>query len=187
MLYWTLRTVRMLCLPIVSALIGETLIPGVAVAESKPRGIVTMQGSIIDTACAIDMASLYQHIEMPPLPIGQIVRDGFGPGIPFSIHLSDCTLHHQNSSLPDWSSFQVTFDGPVTNNGLFGVQGRAKGIGLKIIDGRGAVAQPGYPMALRDLQTGDMSLNFTLSLTSNHESLRSGDYRTIIRFKLDYY
>ena len=183
----TLKTMKMPYLLAAVALVGGAFISGAAVAEAKEHGTVTMQGSIIDTACAIEMASLYQHIEMPPLPVGQIIRDGFGPGVPFSIHLSDCTLHHQNPALPDWSTFQVTFDGSVTNNGLFGVQGRAEGVGLRITDERGAVAQPGYPMALRDLQTGDMSLNFTLNLAGNHERLRSGDYRTTIRFKLDYY
>lgn len=156
-------------------------------AAQGARGRVNMQGSIIDTACAIDMGSLYQSIEMPPLPIAQLLRDGEGPKVPFSIHLVNCTLQHYNPGLPDWYAFQVTFDGSATHSGLFGVQGQARGVGLQIVDEFGEVAEPGNPMNMRTLVPGSTDMKYTLRLAGNHEHLRAGNYSSIIRFKLDYF
>ncbi|MEG2265694.1 MAG: fimbrial protein [Acinetobacter sp.] len=146
-----------------------------------------MQGRIIDAACAIDMRSLYQSIEMPPVPIAQLLRDGEGPETPFSIHLVNCTLQHHNPALPNWYAFQVTFDGSATYDGLFGVQGYAEGIGLKITDEYGEVAKPGNPMNTHTLNSGPMEMKYTLRLAGTRENLRAGNYNSIIRFKLDYF
>ncbi|ASV56847.1 MrfB [Lelliottia jeotgali] len=156
-------------------------------ASQGARGRVSMQGSIIDTACAIDTGSLYQSIEMPPLPIAQILRDGRGPEVPFSIRLINCTLQHQNPALPDWYAFQVTFDGSTTSRGLFGIQGQARGIGLQIADAFGEIAEPGNPMNMHILEAGATEMKYTLRLEGNHEHLHAGDYSSIIRFKLDYF
>lgn len=156
-------------------------------ASQGARGKVSMQGSIIDSACAIDTGSLYQSIEMPPLPVAQLMRDGKGPEVPFSIHLINCTLQHHNPALPDWYAFQVTFDGLTTYSGLFGVQGQARGIGLQITDAFGEIAEPGNPMDTHILEAGATEMKYTLRLAGNHEHLHAGDYSSIIRFKLDYF
>lgn len=43
-------------------------------------GRVSMEGSITDTACAIDPGSLEQTIDMAILPISQLVENGVGNG-----------------------------------------------------------------------------------------------------------
>lgn len=156
-------------------------------AHDQGHGVVNMAGSIIDTPCAIDVPSRDQTIDMATLPLGQIIRDGQGPTRPFSIQLVNCTLTPLLPNRPDWSHFQVTFDGPTAHDNLFSVSGRARGVGLQIADAAGVIAIPGKPMPAYGLQLGDMRLNYTLRLMGDHQTLRAGTYQTTLRFKLDYF
>lgn len=158
-----------------------------AQAHDQGHGSVNMEGSIIDTPCAIDVASRDQTIDMSTLPVGQIIRDGHGPTRPFSIRLVDCALTPMLPNRPDWSHFRVTFDGPTAHDALFSVSGQARGVGLQIADNAGSIAVPGKPMPANDLQVGSMKLDYTLRLVGDHQTLRAGAYRTTIRFKLDYF
>ncbi|OKB66579.1 pilin [Serratia marcescens] len=171
--------------------VGASLLALLAAAGVQARdqghGRVNMEGSIIDTPCAIDVASRDQTIDMLTLPVGQIIRDGYGPTRPFSIRLVDCALTPMLPNRPDWSHFRVTFDGPTAHDDLFSVSGQARGVGLQIADIAGAIAVPGKPMPASALQVGSMRLDYTLRLVGDHQTLRAGAYRTTIRFKLDYF
>ncbi|WPU21985.1 fimbrial protein [Cedecea neteri] len=158
-----------------------------SLVQDQGHGTVSMAGSIIDTPCAIDVPSRDQTIDMATLPLGQIIRDGQGPTSQFSIQLVNCTLTPLLPNRPDWSHFQVTFDGPTVRGNLFSVSGRARGVGLQIADAAGAIAVPGKPMPAYGLQLGDMRLNYTLRLVGDRHSLRAGTYQTTLRFKLDYF
>lgn len=156
-------------------------------ASDQGHGRVSMEGSIIDTPCAIDVASQDQTIEMATVPVSDIVRNGSGPAQPFSIQLVNCTLASAAAKQSEFSHFLVTFDGSTERDNLFGVNGEARGVGLQIADATGSVAIPGQPMSAGELQPGDMNLNYTLRLMGNHQALVAGSYRTTVRFKLDYY
>ncbi|MBL5841188.1 type 1 fimbrial protein [Enterobacter asburiae] len=160
---------------------------GVAQGADHGRGRVSMKGSIIDTACAIDLGSQYQDIGMGPVPVGQIVRDGRGPDVPFSIYLVNCSLKRWGPDRPEWSTLQVTFDGTATGDGLFRVAGGAAGVGLQIADAGGVTAQPGVAMPARALQVGGMRLDYVLRLMRDRDALRQGEYHTTLRFKLEYF
>ncbi|RJF55529.1 type 1 fimbrial protein [Serratia inhibens] len=157
-----------------------------AARQTQGWGRVNMQGTIIDTACAITAGSREQVIDMETVPIADIIRDGQGITKPFSIELINCVLTRSNNKLPDWRHFQVTFDGEADGE-LFGVQGKAKGIALQIADGQGNIATPGKPLPLGDISLRAMQLNYALRLVSNNQSLRAGAYSSAVRFKLDYY
>ena len=150
------------------------------------EGLVRMQGAIVDTPCAIEMSSREQNIDMGEIPVSQIIRDGKGLTRPFSIQLINCVTARANLALPDWQSFQVTFDG-FNQNRLFSVQGEAKGVALKIIDYKGMSIIPGKALPKRLLQTDSMLLNFSMILVSNQQQLKAGQYFATIRFKLDYF
>jgi type 1 fimbria pilin len=149
-------------------------------------GVVNMQGAIIDTACAIDIDSRDQTIDMEVIPIADIIRDGQGRGKSFSIDLVNCDLQKQKHGATEWKHFQITFDGDAEGD-LFGVQGEASGVALRIIDDIGNTATPGKPLPLKDIIPSDMQLNYTLKLVANNHVLKSGDYFSVIRFKLDYF
>ncbi|EIM8480852.1 fimbrial protein [Serratia marcescens] len=159
-----------------------------AVAENSAQGWgrVSMLGAIIDTACAIDVNSRDQTIDMETIPLADITRDGQGRTKPFSIELVNCELARSDSRLPDWKQFQVTFDGDA-EGALFGVRGDASGVALKITDKAGNIATPGEPLPLEDIIPGNMQLNYTLKLVANNHALKVGDYFSSIRFKLDYF
>jgi type 1 fimbria pilin len=147
-------------------------------------GRVNMQGSIIDTACAIAVDSREQSIDMGVIPVADIIRDGQGRSKPFSIALVDCVLDRPGKA--DWKHFQVTFDGD-TEGDLFGVRGGASGVGLQISDGSGNIASPGKVLPFVDIIPGSMQLNYSLKLVANNHALKLGDYFSSIRFKLDYF
>ena len=43
---------------------------------SQGGGRVTLEGQIVDSACALDASSAYQLVEFDPLPMGQLIRQG---------------------------------------------------------------------------------------------------------------
>lgn len=143
-----------------------------------------MQGAIIDTACAIAVESREQTIDMETVPLADIVRDGQGRSKPFSIELVNCVLERPGKE--DWKQFQVTFDGDAEGD-LFGVYGEASGVALRIIDHAGNIASPGKALPLMDITPGDRQLNYTMKLVANNHALKSGEYFSSIRFKLDYF
>lgn len=145
-----------------------------------------MQGAVIETACAIDTDSRDQTIDISVMPLTKIIRDGQGLTLPFTIRLVNCVLNRVDDNLTQWQRFQVTFDGRV-DNGLFGVDGQAEGIALQLTDRHGNIIMPGNPTPLPDVVVSDRELNYFLRLVSNQKTLRSGEYTSTIRFKMDYY
>ncbi len=169
---------------VVSCLFSFPVVSVLADEHIAGWGRVNMQGSIIDTACAIAVDSREQTIDMGVLPLSDIIRDGQGRSQPFSIDLVNCI--NERPGKESWKKFQVTFDGEA-NGGLFGVNGNASGVALKIIDTQGNVAMPGKAMPPIDIVTGDSQLNYTMRLVANNQALKAGDYLSSIRFKLDYF
>ncbi|HHQ4314452.1 TPA: fimbrial protein [Serratia fonticola] len=169
-----------------SALCLLMLLPIQSSQAAAGWGRVNMQGAVIETACAIDTDSRDQTIDMSVLPLSQIMRDGQGLTRPFSIRLVNCVLDRIDDNLPQWQRFQVTFDGRV-DNGLFGVDGQAQGVALQLTDRYGNIIMPGNPTSLPDIVVGERELNYSLRLVSNQQTLRSGEYTSTIRFKMDYY
>jgi type 1 fimbria pilin len=169
---------------VISCLLSLHVISTSAADHVAGWGRVNMQGAIIDTACAIAVNSREQTIDMGVVPLADIVRDGQGRSKPFSIDLVSCIIERQGGD--EWKQFQVTFDGEADGN-LFGVSGDASGVALQIIDTYGNIASPGKTMPLVDIASGDSQLNYTLRLVANSQVLKSGDYFSSIRFKLDYF
>lgn len=164
---------------------------GVSTIQAAPtasagHGTVSMTGAIIDTACAIDIGSRAQVIALSTLPIGQLMREGKGPAQPFTIRLVNCTLSRPDPRLPDWQTFQVTFDGPADGSG-FHIDGAARGVALQITDGEGRIALPGVVQPAQAVKPGTLVLAYNLRLVGNAQRLQPGDYRATVRFKLDYY
>ncbi|AML56199.1 Major MR/P fimbria protein precursor [Serratia rubidaea] len=158
---------------------------GRAAPAAQGWGQVSMHGAIIDTACAIAAGSRDQTIDMETVPLGQIVRDGRGMTKTFSIELVNCVLERPGNK-PDWKFFQVTFDGHA-DGALFGVQGEARGVALKIDDGNGKRVIPGEPLAQESVTPGNRVLRYSMTLMPNHQPLKAGAYFSTVRFKLDYF
>ncbi|WP_413714880.1 fimbrial protein [Serratia ureilytica] len=157
-----------------------------AMSAGQGEGRVNMQGAIIDTACAIATESREQIVEMDIIPISEITRDGQGRSVPFSIELVNCVLERTDKHLPDWKQFRITFDGHVDGE-MFGINGNASGIALKITDAAGNIARPGEALPPVNILPGNYRLNYAMTLISNQRPLKAGDYFSSVRFKMDYY
>ncbi|MEE4411999.1 MULTISPECIES: fimbrial protein [unclassified Serratia (in: enterobacteria)] len=154
-------------------------------AASDALGRVNMKGAIVETPCAIEVGDRDQTLIMGNVPISQILRDGRGPEKAFSIRLFDCVLTSINPQHPGWKRFQVTFDGDADND-YFKTRGEANGVAMMIRDRQGNIATPGAALPAGNITPGDMHLRYTLNLVGNKENLRAGDFRSTIRFRMDY-
>lgn len=155
-----------------------------AAERDQGHGRINMQGSIIDTACAIAVDSRDQVIDMGVIPFADILREGHSKTKHFTIQLINCVLTRPEK--PDWHQFQVTFDGKHDGQ-YFGVNGDASGISLRITDENGYHVIPGKALPLQALALGERNLNYTLTLMPNQRQLRAGEYFATLRFKLDYF
>ncbi|CAI1221114.1 TPA: fimbrial protein [Serratia fonticola] len=144
-----------------------------------------VQGSIVETACAIDLGNRDQTIDMGSLSISHLLRDGQGAARPFTIRLVNCSLEKQQGNRPDWQYFRITFDGP-HERGLFKVSGQAKGVGLEIRDQDNKLSVPGSAMSPQQLTAGTHDLIYRLRLIANQQPLAAGKYNSQLAFKLDY-
>ncbi|EML7933742.1 MULTISPECIES: fimbrial protein [Providencia] len=153
--------------------------------DTRASATVKIRGSIVETACAIDVGSRDQTIDMGNLPLSTLHRDGQGPIRHFQIRLVNCVLARQDPAKPNWQYFRVTFDGS-QSRGLFTVNGQASGIGLQIQRDDGEIAIPGKGLPRQSLPVGERDLSYQLRLIANQDVLMSGQYSSQLRFKLDY-
>ena len=168
--------------------------PGVAgQAPAQGDGIVTLNGEVIDSACGLELASADQSIEMPPEPIGRLLRNTVGAPHPFQLRLVNCSLTRPDPSrpgetLPDWQHLRVTFDGARDREGRsFTAFGDSQGVAFHIWDSAGQESVPGVPMGLHPLKEGDMTLDYTLRLVGNGLPLVPGAHLAAVRFELEYF
>lgn len=152
-----------------------------------------LDGQVVDSACGLELASRDQTIEMPPEPVGRLLRNAQGAPHPFQLRLVNCSLsrpdpHRPGGSLPDWQHLRVMFDGASDRGGRsYAVFGESQGVALDIADSAGEGSVPGEPMSRKPLVEGDMTLNFTLRLVGNGRPMVVGPHRAAVRFKLEYF
>ncbi|MGC0850361.1 fimbrial protein [Pantoea agglomerans] len=156
-------------------------------AAQQGGGAVIIKGEVFYTPCAIDLDSRDQTIDMGVTPLSEIATKGYGPTRTFTVRLINCLmLPKPGQSQYDSEYYQITFE-PMTGTDRFSIQGDAEGIELAIHDTDGNHAQPGIPFPAKEVTTGSMSLNYALQLVSNGQTLKAGDYQSLIRFRMDYY
>ncbi len=166
-------------------LLSQLVFLPTALAEPSPfLGRVSMNGSIVNSACAIDTGSYEQTVDMGLLPVGTIRQEGQGPVRPFSIALIGCTLTPFTGEA--WQTFSVTFDGPADGE-WFSVSGEARGVALLLQDAQGQPIYPGQPTPKQAIAPGNSTLHYGLKLVSDTHPLRPGVYQSALRFKIEYY
>ena len=176
-----------------TSLVLLTLSVNTVLAAGQGSGIVRLGGEIIDTACTLDTGSAYQLIEMPPVPVGRLIRDGDSDPHPFSLRLVACTLTRPDPEtpgeyLPDWQHVRVTFDGLTDREGRsFAAQGSSQGVALHITDMQGRESVPGVPMPMAPISADDLSLHYIVQLVGNNQPMVVGAHRAAVRFRLEYY
>lgn len=155
-------------------------------ASNHGWGKVTMNGEIVDTACAIDIGSRDQTINLGVLPTSYIREVGKGPITEFDIKLIDCRWERFSKDNNEWNSLEVTFDGPSEGN-YFSLSGEAKGVQLALHDKAGYSIIPGKALTAVGITPGTMILRYQMQLVTNYHPVKPGNYQTLLRFKVDYY
>lgn len=151
------------------------------------KGIVNMQGAIIDSACTISPGNNEQSIDMGSMPISYIEKYGYGNTRSFFIELKNCSGKSINTRLSNFGTrFQIGFDG-ASDGEYFRLGGEAQGVALQIVNENGGSALPGAWLPLMESHAENMVLNFGVKLISNKKDLHAGVYYAAIRFKLGYY
>ncbi|HGU9824254.1 TPA: fimbrial protein [Enterobacter cancerogenus] len=162
-------------------------LPLAALGATHGYGRVQMQGSIIDTACAIAAGEADQSISMGTLAVSELMRNARGPAVPLTVHLVNCTLNDSDEqSAHHWKDVRITFAGEADGPRRFALQGEARGEALVIADIRGNEAEPGKPMPPLPIEPGSMALHYRLWLTGNHKKIRPGHLRTTLRYFMEY-
>lgn len=149
------------------------------------NGRVSLEGSIIASACDIDTGDRYQNISLPDETRTHIKREGEGDPQSFSIHLTHCILN-ESSEPAAWQFINVIFDGD-EEAGLFRVNGETSGVALELRTDDGALILPGKAVALRLDNTKENRLDYTIKLKSNLRNLVVGSYNAIIRYRVEYF
>ncbi|HDF2329242.1 TPA: type 1 fimbrial protein [Morganella morganii] len=154
---------------------------------SSPQGWgkITLAGSIVDTACNIDMDSRDQTVYMGALPVSTLNNIGRGPVKTFGIKLTDCHFDRYSRNGNKWSSLVITFDG-LSENELFLLSGESMGARLLITDKYNNKVIPGVASQPLNVSLGTMHLKYNLQIVKSNELVKSGNYWTLLRFKIDY-
>lgn len=153
-----------------------------APAATHGHGHVRLSGTILDTACAIAAGDTDQSIEIGTLPVSDVLKNGRGREVPFTVRLVNCVL----SGGDHWKDVRITFNGEPDGAHRFALQGRGKGEALVIADARGAEATPGEAMPAATLEPGSMALRYRMWLTADSRALQPGDFHTTVRYFMEY-
>lgn len=155
-------------------------------ATDQGHGSISMQGSIVDTACAIEAGGEDQTIDIGTVPISQLLHDGQGAEIPFQVHLINCSLDGDARRHTHWKDVHIVFDGGNEGGNLFALYGSGRGEALIITDAGGSRAVPGEPMPDTPLVPGNMALTYHMRVVSDRQPLRPGTFHTTVRYFMEY-
>lgn len=161
--------------------------PNLAVSGDLGRGKLYMRGSIIETACNIDMSSRNQILNFEYLTISDLTKNIRSTiSIPFEINFVDCSLEKKYPKKKNWKNFKITFDGGGGDN-LFINYGTAKGISASIYNQNFDEYTPEKSDASYSIKPGKMSVRYYLVIENNNEKLVPGNIFFSVKYKVDYF
>lgn len=164
-----------------------TSLPFMALSATQGHGRVQMQGSIVDTACAIAVGETDQSVSMGTLSFSELVNNGRGNAVPLIIHLVNCVTNRADvNGVHHWKDVRITFSGKADGPRRFALQGDGRGEALVIADSYGVEAEPGEPMPAIPIEPGNMTFRYRLWLTGNQQKIRPGHFNTTIRYFMEY-
>ncbi|WP_019410581.1 fimbrial protein [Pseudomonas psychrophila] len=170
-----------------SALASMALLAGsasVAHAAGAGEGTVTFKGAIIEAACSIDPDSVDQTVGLGQVAKSQLAAGGNGRPEEFYIKLTGC----DPSSLTD-KTVTTTFTGAgsVYVPGALGIVGDAKGAGIMMVDGAGALVVLGTATTPQALADGNTTLSFGAYLKGQATGdITPGEFTAVTNFSLAY-
>lgn len=178
-------------------LTGTSLVAQAQSIIDGEAGVLHVSGSLTESPCRLNMASLWQAVTLGNTASGQLQQAGAqGQPVNIELQLQDCQQatsrsRDANSDNLLWSPHQpavtVRFTAPADNANpeLFAVAG-ASGLGLRLRDAHGHNVRPNSDATPLLLNNGQNVLSYTLTPERTGAPLRAGSWYTLISFGLEY-
>lgn len=158
---------------------------------------LTVKGMMVESACTLEMASQDQTVSLGVMTRGELSTFGAQAApIVFQLRLRDCGhwdgairdgRHSGNlTRLPGQQSVFVTFSSELQRGGLVRIKGEARGIGLRLEDGRHRQLRLGEQSEAQILTPGDNRLTFYVIAERTAEPLILGRFYAVVNFRLSY-
>lgn len=161
------------------------------------NGMLNISGSMHETPCVLEMASVHQTVDLGAVSASQLQRPGDqAKAVAFEMRFNDChrtagSIRSERTGNLTWSAFQpvlsVMFLAPADadDSRLVKVQG-VTGMGLQLTDALGRDVQLGARGEPLFLPLGSNTQVWTVRPTRTSASLTSGAFRAVVDFRLNY-
>lgn len=161
------------------------------------HGELHVYGSLIESACRLDMRSAFQDVELKDTSLTSLNKQGdSGKSTTFVLQLLDCQrtrgeLTNIRTGTLVWDSIQpvisVTFNGvkDPDDPSLWLMKG-VSGADLMINDSKGHQIVPGVPEKPQFVTPTQDQLVYSISSVRTKSPLIAGGFRTIVDFKVNY-
>lgn len=146
-------------------------------------GKVGMNGEILESACTIDLNSLYQTVDMGNIPIVSVIKEQDVNSVEFEIRLIDCRWGSDTKS--NLTSLDISFTGKSEDN-HFWVEGDATGVYLGLESISGKMIFPGEIFQLENDFSHQNRSKYKLKLISSGQIPTPGSFDTLIQFNIRY-
>jgi type 1 fimbria pilin len=160
-------------------------------------GMLNILGSMHETPCSLEMASLHQTIDLGPVSASQLQRPGDqATSVACQLLFEDCRrtagrIASERTGNLTWSAYQpvlsVAFIAPADADDprLVKVQG-ITGMGLRLTDSQGRDVQLGSRGEPLFLPLGRNTQTWNVQPTRTPAPLTSGAFRAVVDFRLNY-
>lgn len=171
-----------------TALLLLTLCPlvvPISAAEAL-KGRVQLGGSIVDSACNMQVGSDRQTIAFKPMALNGLLNSDTSSQQSLTLYISDCIASEKPNDTEASQRFKLTFEGQ-SHGKYFAIEGVAKGIALQIKDRQGKLVSPGMLLEHNTLSADSLMLNYTLTLIGIGHALEAGDYHATIKLNIQHF
>ncbi|EMY7928800.1 fimbrial protein [Klebsiella aerogenes] len=156
---------------------------------TSSTGTIEFNGSVVDTACAIDADSIDQTVALGEVRSASIATAGAASThVPFSIQLDDCDSTEATTASFAFTGQTAGSDDTVLENLYSGSDG-ATGVGVQLVDASGAtVPVDGSTSSTSALtvQDGTNIANFDAYMIATADGATAGSVHSTVTFQVTY-
>lgn len=167
-------------------------------------GDVRFHGRVFVSPCVLDMSSRDQTIELGDISAGVFHRAGDrSRPVPVTLYLRDCLkgsghmlqdFPGQTSEMPRLMhstaergvSLTIVAQGDAQNSDLGRITGSVLGAGIRVMTDRQQLIHLNQPQRMWILKPGDNAISFLAALESTGRDVTAGEFRGLLRLKLEY-
>lgn len=172
--------------------------------SGEDSGVVRFHGSVFASPCVLAMKSRIQDVEMSDISARRFHQAGDrSQPVLVKVYLKDCLKGASmvrgsvaaKTSAQNWRAWstgeqavQLTFIGEAdaANSQLIHTEGSTRGAGIRLLDSDGKALELNQTQRPYLVKTGDSELTFMAALESTGTSVTAGDFRGLVRLKMEY-